>query len=116
MKSNNTQSVELAELVDFDSRKIRSIKFDLKHINQGWDAKNKDYSSVGSKRNTQYTADEVVEFFEQFGYFEPEWELGRNKEAISIKGIKYFRYVGIVVDYTKEDEQKRIVIDIEDDN
>ena len=115
MKEENTQRVELEEEIEFDGKKIKVIRFDLKHINQGWDEEKRDYCPKGLKRDTRYKAEDIIDFFEQYGLFEPEWEIGRNKEKISIKGKKHFRYIGIVIDYENWDEQKRIVIDIPED-
>lgn len=112
MKEVNTQKVELEEEIEFDGKKILSIKFDLFHINQGWDEGKADYCPKGIKRNTNYQPKDIVDFFEQYGLFEPEWELGRNKEEVFIKGKKHFRYIGTVIDYENGDEQKRIIIDI----
>lgn len=115
MKEENIQKAELEEEVEFDGKKIKVIRFDLLHINQGWDEKRRDYCPKGLKRATNYDAKDVVDFFEQYGFFEPEWELGRNKEEVIIKGKKHFRYVGTVIDYENGDEQKRIIIDIPED-
>lgn len=115
MKEENTQKVELEEEIEFDGKKIKAIKFDLLHINQGWDEEKRDYCPKGQKRNTDYNADDVVEFFEQYGFFEPEWEHGRNKEEVLIKGKKHFRYIGTVIDYENNNEQKRMIIDIPED-
>ena len=43
MKEENTQKVELEEEIEFDGKKINAIKFDLLHINQGWDEEKRDY-------------------------------------------------------------------------
>ena len=112
LKEQNTQTVELEDGVTFDGKIVKKIKFDLIHINQGWDEAKHDYYPAGVVRSTNMTADDVVEYFEQFEYFQPEWELGNNKIEITIRGNKYFRYVAIVFDYEDNNKSKKIVIDI----
>ena len=111
MKDENIVSEELEEEIEFDGHKIKNIKFDLEHINHGWDADNHDYNE---EKRSDYTAQDVIDFFEQFGYYSIDWKEGQNKFEAEIKGQKYIRYVAYVTDHDSE-EQKKIVIDIPED-
>lgn len=73
----------------FSTTGLSLITFDLKHINQGWDDERHDYAN---RNRSSYTASDIVDFFEQFKYFKVEWQLGLNKETITIKGTLYYRY------------------------
>lgn len=108
MKEENIVTVELNEKIEFDGHDIKIIKFDLEHINRGWDAQKHEYKSG---RRSEYTASDVVEFFEQFGFYSIEWEAGENKEEVEIRGQKRWRYISYIWDHDNG-EKKRIVIDI----
>ena len=108
MKEENIQTRELEDEIEFDGKKIKSIKFDLEHINRGWDAEANDYND---EVRSDYTAEDVIDFFEQFGYYDIEWEEGRNKYETEVRGKKRARYVAFVTDHNKG-KQKKIVIDI----
>ena len=108
MKEVNIVTEELEDAVEFDGKCIKSIKFDLEHINRGWDKDKHDYNPV---RRSNYTAKDIVEFFEQFGYFSIEWEEGLNKNEVEVKGRTRTRYYAQVYDH-QSGEQKKMVIDI----
>lgn len=94
-------------------RKVETIKFDLEHINCGWDKEKHDYN--GDKRS-DYNAQDVVEFFEQIGYFLIDWEEGLNKNEVEVRGKRRVRYYAFVHDhYHDSGEQKKMVIDIPED-
>lgn len=108
MKEENIVKQELEEAIEFDGVKVKALKFDLEHINRGWDKVANDYNV---EVRSFYTADDVVEFFENFSYYSIEWEEGFNKFGVKIKGKKHYRYIAYVLDFNT-DEQKKIVIDI----
>lgn len=108
MKINNTQFITLPTQVLFDSHRVKWVKFDLLHINKGW---NKELSDYNEGYRSHYTASDVVDIFEQFDYYQIEWEEDRNKFRVDIRGEKYFRYIALVSDYESLDELK-IVVDV----
>ena len=110
MKQKNIVTKTLADAVDFDGKVIQKISFDLEHINRGWDSLKSDYNPT---RRSNYTAGDIVEFFEQFGFYTIEWEdkQGGNKETVTVRGKKHYRYTAYVTDH-KASQQKKIVIDI----
>jgi len=111
VKEENIVARKLDGEVEFDGHKVKTIKFDLEHINRGWNAEKHDYNSI---RRSNYTAEDIVEFFEQFGYYSIEWEEGRNKNKMDVRGKKRTRYFAIVHD-PYSGEQKKMVIDIPED-
>lgn len=108
MKFENTETAELDNVVIFDGKEIFQIRFDLEHINRGWNTTQQDYNL---SRRSFYTSEDVKSFFEQFGYYNIEWEEGRNKFLNECYGIMYYRYISFVTDYNSG-EQKKIVVDI----
>jgi hypothetical protein len=111
VKEENIVTVALTEEVEFDGHKVKSIKFDLEHINRGWDAAKHDYNS---SRRSSYTAEDIVEFFEQFGYYNIVWEQGRNKNKLEVRGKLRTRYFAIIHDHDAG-ESKKMVVDIPED-
>lgn len=107
MKEENTVTRNLDSEVLFDGKLVKKIKFDLEHINRGWDQNKNDYNP---KERTHYTEEDIIEFFEQFGYVNIEWD-NDSKTVEEVKGKKYHRYVAYVTDH-KDDKQKKIVVDI----
>lgn len=110
MKEENIVSKELDEAVELDGYKVKAIKFDLEHINRGWDIDNHDYK-LGRRSN--YNAEDIVEFFEQLGYYAIEWSEGENKHKVEVRGRRRMRYYAFVYDHDAQ-EQKKMVIDIPD--
>lgn len=110
MKEKNTISKNLNEEIEFDGKKIIKIKFDLEHINRGWDKTRNDYNKT---RRSNYSEEEIVEIFEQFGFYSIIWDegLNGNKFKIKVKEKDYNRYVTFVSDFNTG-EQKKIVIDV----
>lgn len=108
MKAENTLTVELDETIDFDGFKVSKIKFDLEHINRGWNQVTRNYNEMA---RSNYTAEDVKDFFAQFGYYCLEWEEGRNKFKKEFGGRTFYRYISFVTDLVTE-VQKKIVIDI----
>lgn len=106
MKPENTETRILEYEVELDGKVIKRIKFDLKHINYGWDEKNRDYMP---KSRSNYSGDDVEEFFSQFEFLKINWD--DNKTIISILGVLHHRYVSGVYD-TQTDENLRIIIDV----
>ncbi|MBI2521775.1 MAG: hypothetical protein HYV97_15270 [Bdellovibrio sp.] len=102
---------ELDGEVEFDGHKVKTIKFDLEHINRGWDTAKRDYNPT---RRSDYTAEDIVEFFEQFGYYSIEWEDGKNKNKVEVRGKWRTRYFAIAHD-PNSGEPKKMVIDIPED-
>jgi len=89
VKDVNKQTEVLAEAVLFDHQLIQKITFDLVHINEGWDDVKHDYAY---RNRSSYTAADIIDFFEQFKYYQVEWLLGSNKEEVKKKGVQYYRY------------------------
>lgn len=108
MKQKNIEIQELDETVEFDGFKVKAIKFDLEHINRGWNKETNDYNL---EIRSSYTADDVIEFFENFSYYSIEWEEGFNKFQVKVRGKEHYRYIAYVMDF-ESSEQKKIVIDI----
>lgn len=111
MKDSNKQTEVLGEAILFDYQLIHRITFDLVHINQGWDDEKHDYAY---RNRSSYTAADIVDFFEQFKYYQVEWLLGINKEEIIIKGFRYYRYFWETTD--EEGSTVRIVLDLPHQN
>ena len=113
MKEENTVSKVLSEEIEFDGKKIIKIKFDLEHINRGWDKTRNDYNKT---RRSNYNEEDIVAIFEQLGFYTIIWDegLNGNKLIIRVKGKEFYRYVAFVTDF-KTDEQKKIVIDVPED-
>lgn len=95
------------EPVLFDYQWIRKITFDLIHINEGWDDERHDYAYRG---RSSYSAEDIIDFFEQFKYFSVEWSLGINKNEIKIKGTYCYRYYWETTD--EEGCSVRIILDL----
>lgn len=108
MKAENIDTVFLDDKVLFDGMIIRKISFDLEHINRGWNKEVRDYNKT---RRSHYTAEDVTDFFEQFGHYSIEWEEGYNKFLIRIHNNSHYRYIAYVIDFETE-EQKKIIVDI----
>ena len=52
MKPENTEIRILEDEVEFDGKVVKKIKYDLKHINQGWNDKARDYKTrIKSKKS-----------------------------------------------------------------
>ena len=111
MKEENIVSVELKDEIEFDGHKIKIIKFDLEHINRGWNAQIHDYRPG---RRSRFTTEDVVDFFEQFDHYLIDWEEGRNKKEVKIRGKIRTRYYAFVYEYDSG-ERKKMVIDIPED-
>lgn len=113
MKEENNVTRELKEEVEFDGKTIKKIKFDLEHINRGWDKTTNDYNLT---TRSKYNENDIVEIFEQFGFYTIEWNegLNGNKFKVRNKGKEFYRYIALVTDF-KTAEQKKIVIDIPTD-
>ena len=112
MKLANTKIENLNDEVVFDGLTIKKIKFDLDHINYGWNPETGDYHPPGVIRNTNITADEVIDFFEQYEFYQPEWELDQNKEEVIVRDVLCHRYTGVVIDYDNGNKEMKIIIDI----
>lgn len=108
MKHENILAEELVDEVEIDGHKIKTIRFDLEHINRGWDKEKHDYNEG---RRSSYNSQDVVDFFEQITYFLIEWEEGLNKNKVEVRGMKQIRYYAFVYDHNNG-EQKNMVIDI----
>jgi len=110
VKRENVTTKTLSDAIEFDGKTIERISFDLEHINRGWDTQKNDYNP---HRRSSYTADDIVEFFEQFGFYSIEWDdqPGGSKEEVMVKGKKHYRYTAYVTDHESQ-QQKKIVIDI----
>ena len=76
MKEINKQTIFLFRPVIFDNKIVRKISFDLLHINEGWDEIKNDYAY---RSRSSYSADDIVDFFEQFLFIQVEWEIDINK-------------------------------------
>lgn len=111
VKEENIDVVRLDEEVELDGRRIWFIKFDLKHINYGWNKELHDYNHF---RRSHYKRDDIVEFFEQLGLVSIEWEEGVSKHDVKLRGEKRTRYYSRVYDHQGEQE-KKMVIDISED-
>lgn len=107
MKDVNKQTVVLAEAILFDHQLIKRITFDLIHINQGWNDTKRDYAY---KNRSSYVAEDIIEFFEQFKYFQVEWQLGINKEIAKVKGALCLRYFWETTD--EDGDLVRVVLDL----
>ena len=107
VKDANKQTLVLAEAILFDYQPIQRITFDLVHINQGWDDEKHDYAH---RNRSSYTAADIIDFFEQFKYFQVEWLLGTNKTTEKIRGTWYHRYYWETTD--EEGKLVRIVLDL----
>lgn len=107
MKNANKQTVVLYEAILFDDQLIDRLTFDLVHINQGWDEEKHDYAFA---RRSSYTADDVIELFEQFRFYEVEWLLGSNKHPIAVRGVRYLRYEWDTSD--DEGTHLRVILDL----
>ena len=110
MKQINIVTRALVNAIEFDGKIIKRICFDLEHINTGWDSFKNNYNL---NRRSNYTADDIIEFFEQFGFYLIVWddEPGGNKECVTVRGKKHYRYTAYVTDYAKS-VQKKMVVDI----
>lgn len=108
LKEENIVTKKLSVAVQFDGLQVKFIKFDLEHINRGWDSLNRDYNLI--KRST-YSAQDIVEFFEQFKYYNIEWEEGKNKNRVIVRGEMRIRYFAYVYDHNIK-KQKKLVVDI----
>lgn len=89
MKLANKQTVVLAEAILFDHQLVEKITFDLVHINQGWDDETHDYAN---RNRSSYTAADIIDFFEQFKFYQVEWLLGTNKHRVCLRGKWHHRY------------------------
>ena len=107
MKDVNKQTEVLAEAILFDHQLIQRITFDLIHINQGWDDEKHDYAN---RNRSSYTAADIIDFFEQFKYYQVEWLLGRNKTTENIRGVLYYRYFWETTD--ENGNTVRVVLDL----
>ncbi len=107
MKDENKQTEILAEPIFFDHQLIQRITFDLIHINQGWDDEKHDYAN---RNRSSYTAADIIDFFEQFKYYQVEWLLGTNKTQEDIRGVLYNRYFWKTTD--ENGNTVRVVLDL----
>ncbi len=108
MKKENIITLKLEDGIEFDGFKITKIKFDLEHINRGWNKERHDYNTT---RRSNYTADDIVDFFEQFSFYDIEWEEGISKMSLFVMGEKRTRYLAYVFDHGKK-RQMKMVVDI----
>ena len=113
MKEENIVTEELDEEIEIDGHQIKTIKFDLEHINRGWDKDNHDYNPEADRRSN-YSAEDIVEFFEQLGYYAIDWDEGVNKNEVEVRGRKRTRYYAYIYDHDAE-KQKKMIIDIPED-
>lgn len=113
MKDENVVTEVLEFEVEIDGHTIRTIKFDLEHINRGWNKESRDYNPKTCRRSN-YKAEDIVEFFEQLGFYDITWEEGINKKIVQIRGQKRVRYYTYVFDHGNEC-QKKMVMDIPKD-
>jgi hypothetical protein len=113
VKEENTVTKILDDEVEFDGKRINKIRFDLEHINRGWDKNKNDYNPT---RRSHYEEDDVIEFFEQLGFYSIEWDGGPegNKIREVIKGKVHFRYIAIITDHNCR-ELKKMIIDLPED-
>jgi hypothetical protein len=110
VKSANTLTRVLDEAVLLDGKLITKIRFDLEHINRGWDKELNDYNKT---KRSHYTSDDIVDFFEQLRLYAIKWD-SQNKLIKEIKGQCYYRYLAYVWDLKKK-KRKKIVIDVSED-
>ena len=120
MKEINKQTIFLFRPVIFDNKIVRKISFDLLHINEGWDEIKNDYAY---RSRSSYSADDVVDFFEQFLFIQVEWEIDINKFEQKIRGTPVYRYVfdttdeignivRVVIDILKQFKEEAILVTI----
>jgi hypothetical protein len=108
VKVENIVTCKLDFEIEFDGHKVKKIKFDLEHINRGWDKDRHDYNA---KRRSHYAVEDIVDFFEQFGFYAIEWEENVNKNKVNVLGETRTRYFAYVFDHNKG-EKKKMIIDI----
>ena len=113
MKVENIITQTLEEAIEFDGKLVKKIQFDLEHINRGWNQNKNDYNSF---KRSNYNAQNIICFFEQFSYYSIEWDDGPagNKSREIIRGKNYFRYIAFITDH-ENNELKKIVIDLPED-
>ena len=107
MKNANKTTVLLREPVVFDGSMIDRVTFDLIHINQGWAEEINDYAW---KSRSNYTEQDVIDFFEQLKFYKLIWTLGENKFFIRRKSNSVIRYVWETTD--EAGNIVRVVIDL----
>lgn len=61
------------------------------------------------KSRSNYSGDDVEEFFSQFEFLKINWD--DNKTIVNILGVLHHRYVSAVYD-TQTDENLRIIVDV----
>ena len=105
VKEENTITKILSNEIEFDGKIIKKIRFDLEHINRGWNGEKNDYNKI---KRSHYNEDDILDFFEQFGFYTIEWDDGPegNKTREIIRGAVYFRYVAYICDYENNDQKK----------
>lgn len=86
---------------------IDRVTFDLIHINQGWAEEINDYAW---KSRSNYTEQDVIDFFEQLKFYKLIWTLGENKFFIRRKSNSVIRYVWETTD--EAGNIVRVVIDL----
>ena len=106
VKPENTETRTLEDEVEFDGKIVKKIKFDLKHINQGWDNATHDYRP---DTRSDYSGDDIEEIFSRFGYFPIVWDEDQIEHVKNL-GKNYRRYTTITTD--ENDIEVRIVIDV----
>lgn len=111
VKEENIITWELDGEVEFDGHKVKRIKFDLEHINRGWDKERRDYKST---KRSNFTAEDIADFFEQLGYYSIDWDEGANKNEVEVRGKKRTRYYTFVYEPDNR-AQRKMIIDIPQD-
>ena len=102
MKPENTEIRILEDEVEFDGKVVKKIKYDLKHINQGWNDKARDYKT---RLRSNYTGENVEGIFSRFGYLSIEWDDDNVEVIIVIDVPVEFDNEANIVTIYKEGEE-----------
>jgi hypothetical protein len=106
VKPENTEIRILEDEVEFDGKVVKKIKYDLKHINQGWNDKARDYKT---RLRSNYTGENVEGIFSRFGYLSIEWDEDQV-EKVTHYGKKFRRFTTTTLD--DDNVEVIIVIDV----
>lgn len=102
MKKENIILLLLNNKVTIAGKQITEIYCDLKHIQYGWDAINRDYNQGPARNN--YKEEDVIAFFEQLNTLAQE----PKAQAASLKSVEQ-RFVFYVYDGNKK---LKMVVDL----
>jgi len=109
LKLENISTYQLNKTLKFDGNWISTIRFDLNHINYGWNKIQRDYNY---NPRSYYSAADIVIIFEQVCMNDIEWTES-NKLYETLKFKSHIRYIAFFTDPWLL-KNKKIVIDIEE--